>query len=46
MKKTIILAVMLLLAIFATACGEAEKQDQSKLRVALVVTGSINDNGW
>lgn len=46
MKKKIILAVMLLLAIFATACGEAEKKDEGKLRVALVVTGSINDNGW
>ena len=47
MKKWMIPAVLMVLAVFAVACGgENEKEAKEDLRVALVITGTINDNGW
>ena len=49
MKKTIILVALLFAAIFAAGCGEKEAEGDKgvkDLKVALVLTGPINDGGW
>lgn len=47
MKKLLVLSVLLLLSLVAVACGVDRSGDEpEKLRVALVVTGSITDRGW
>lgn len=47
MKKLLVLSVLLLLSFVAVACGSDKSDNKSdKLKVALVVTGSIADNGW
>lgn len=47
MKKILVLGVLLLLSFVAVACGGDSSDNKSdKLKVALVVTGSIADNGW
>ena len=46
MKKLLVLSVLLLLSFVAVACGSSEDNKSDKLKVALVVTGSIADNGW
>lgn len=46
MKKLLILSVLLLLSFITVACGKSDDNKSDKLKVALVVTGSIADNGW
>lgn len=46
MKKLLVLSVLLLLSFVAVACGSSDNNKSDKLKVALVVTGSIADNGW
>ena len=46
MKKLLVLSVLLLLSFVAVACGSSDDNKSDKLKVALVVTGSIADNGW
>ena len=49
MKKLLIIGLMLFAGLAATGCGEEEKQESKgleDLRVALALTGTINDGGW
>lgn len=46
MKKTLIFIMVLFLGFVAVACGSTEKALSSDLKVALVLTGAKNDNGW
>lgn len=46
MKKLFVLATLLVLAVIGTGCDNDGKKSDADLRVALVITGAINDNGW
>ena len=47
MKKTLIFIMVLFLGFVAVACGSTEEEsNKSDLKVALVLTGAKNDNGW
>lgn len=45
MKKTLIFIMVLFLGFVAVACGSSTEK-QEDLKVALVLTGAINDKGW
>ena len=48
MKKTFVFIMVLFLGLVAVACGSSDEEGtkQEDLKVALVLTGAINDKGW
>jgi basic membrane protein A and related proteins len=47
MKKLLLIMVLLVILTITVGCGEIKEETESKdLKVALVLTGAKNDNGW
>lgn len=46
MKKIILIVFLILVSIFTLGCDNDKAVDKDGLRVALVITGTITDNGW
>lgn len=46
MKKILILIIVLFLGFIAVACSSDSRKEKETLKVALVLTGAINDKGW
>lgn len=46
MKKIILLALLTVFGLFAFGCDDDSGTEDDQLKVALVVTGAITDNGW
>lgn len=46
MKKLLSIFIIGLLTLFAVGCGEDNGGDSDKLRVALILSGPANDQGW
>ncbi|KAF0091544.1 MAG: basic membrane protein A [Fusobacteria bacterium] len=46
MKKILLVLAVLLFGILAVGCGEKEADKGQEVKVALALTGAINDGGW
>lgn len=47
MKKTVLIMMLLILGLITAGCtGSTENQNKKDIKVALVLTGAINDKGW
>lgn len=46
MKKILLVLAVLLFGILAVGCGEKEADKTQEVKVALALTGAINDGGW
>ena len=46
MKKILLVLAVLLFGMLAVGCGGDEEASQVEVRVALALTGAINDGGW
>ena len=46
MKKILLMLAVLLFGLIVTGCSEKEEGEKVELKVALALTGAINDGGW
>ncbi len=46
MKKFLLVLMVLLFGVLAVGCGDTDDEANADLRVALALTGAINDGGW